>query len=78
VFVRSENGLERRRTIDAHEGAVAGAEEKAGLDESRQHGRAILSVERPQPARLIFSEPQTGHLEKFSLDAQQCFFRGPI
>jgi hypothetical protein len=66
-----------RGALDAHERAVARAEEESGLYQRVEDMGAAFGVQPPQLARLRFGQLEAGHLEEFSFqpaDESLCRF----
>jgi hypothetical protein len=62
--------------LSAHEGPIPCLKQELGVDERSKQRSALRRVQSPEAPRLRFSQPQTRHFQKLTLDAPKHFFIG--
>jgi len=62
--------------LSAHEGSIPCLKQELGVDERSKQRSALRRVESPESPCLRFSQPQTRHFQKLTLDAPKHFFIG--
>ena len=62
--------------LSAHEGPIPCLKQELGVDERSKQRSALRRVQSPEAPCLRFSQPQTRHFQKLTLDAPKHFFIG--